>query len=194
MKKKSKKSYMIDFFNDQKNHNKEFKLSEIDSEVKKAYEKDTGSNEIYTNRTMRHWIKYGDPGLNGILERRKKGTYIFIPGKKFTKKKSPFSDQIKKKVKERDNYQCQWCKKKETTSEVLAVDHVIPEDDDGKGVYENGITLCTVCNNRKRNLKTSSFGSNMFKKYLQVSTKNKDVKATKFLKDLLKVYKKHNLS
>ena len=52
MKKRSKKSYMIDFFNNQKNHNKEFKLSEIDSEVKKAYEQDTGSNAIYTNRSI----------------------------------------------------------------------------------------------------------------------------------------------
>ena len=43
---------MIDFFNNQKNHNKEFKLSEIDSEVKKAYEQDTGSNAIYTNRSI----------------------------------------------------------------------------------------------------------------------------------------------
>lgn len=194
MKIKSKKSYMIDFFNDPRNHNKEFKLSEIDSEVKKSYEKATGSNVIYTNRTIRHWIKSGDKELNGILERKKKGTYIFIPGKKFIKKKSPFSDQIKKLIKKRDNYQCQWCKKKETTSEILAVDHVIPEDDDGKGIYENGITLCTVCNNRKKNLKTSSFGSNMFKKYLEISKKNKDIETVKFLNDLLKVYKKHNLS
>ena len=40
MKSKSKKNYMIDFFKDEKNHNREFTLSEYDSEVKKAYEAD----------------------------------------------------------------------------------------------------------------------------------------------------------
>ena len=34
----------------------------------------------------------------------------------------------------------------------------------------------------------------MFKKYLEISEKNKDFQSVKFLKDILKVYKKHNLS
>ena len=185
---------MIDFFKDPNNHNKEFKLSEIDSAIRKSYEKSTGLNDIYTVRTMRSWIKSGDDELPGRLERRKRGAYIFIPGEKFVKKKSPFSESIKKLIKKRDNYQCQWCKKKETLLDILAVDHVIPEDAGGKGTYENGITLCTICNNRKKNLKTSSFGFNMFKKYLEISKKNNDKLAVKFLKELLKVYKKYNLS
>ena len=192
-KEKTKKQYIIDFWKNEKNHNKEFQLSEIDSEIKIAYEKDTGSNQIYTNRAIRDLPKYGDPQLHGIVEKSKRGTYIFRPGKKRVKLKSPFIQSTKNKIKKRDNYQCQWCKKKETQKESLAVDHIIPEDDGGEGTYENGITLCTVCNNRKKNLKTSSFGKNMFKKYLVILKKNKDEKGVKFLNDLLKVYEKHNL-
>ena len=68
MKIKSKKDYMIDFFKDKKNHNREFTLAEYDSEVKKAYEAETGSNKIYTNRTPRNLIRYGDQNLDGILK------------------------------------------------------------------------------------------------------------------------------
>ena len=53
MKIKSKKDYMIDFFKDKKNHNREFTLAEYDSEVKKAYEAAIGSNKIYTNKNLR---------------------------------------------------------------------------------------------------------------------------------------------
>ena len=75
----------------------------------------------------------------------------------------------------------------------MAVDHIIPEDKGGKGILENGITLCTVCNNRKKNLNATTFGKNMFEKYLSISKKNKDTKAINFLKDVLDVYKKHDL-
>ncbi len=194
MKIKSKKDYMIDFFKDKKNHNREFTLSEYDSEVKKAFEAATGTNKIYTNRTPRNLIRYGDPELDGILKRTKRGNYIFHPGEKFVIKKSPFSDAIKKKIKKRDKYTCQWCGKKETKLDILAVDHLEPEASGGKGVYENGITLCNVCNNRKKNLKISSFGLNMFKKYLEKSKINEDKKGIKFLEDIIKVYNKHKLS
>ena len=88
----------------------------------------------------------------------------------------------------------QWCKTKETNLDPLAIDHIIPEDKGGKGVLENGITLCTTCNNRKKNLNASTFGKNMFEKYLIISKKNKDTKAVKFLEDIIKVYNKHKLS
>ena len=78
--------------------------------------------------------------------------------------------------------------------DILAVDHLEPEASGGKGVYENGTTLCNVCNNRKKNLKISSFGLNMFKKYLEKSKINKDEKAITFLEDIIKVYNKHKLS
>ena len=52
-KEKTKKQYIIDFFKNEKNHNKYFQLSEMDSEIKTAYEKDTGSNQIYKKARRR---------------------------------------------------------------------------------------------------------------------------------------------
>ena len=46
----------------------------------------------------------------------------------------------------------------------------------------------------KKNLNASTFGKNMFEKYLIISKKNKDIKAVKFLEDIIKVYNKHKLS
>ena len=190
---KSKKRYILDFF---KTHqNKEYKLNEIDEIVKEDYKKDTGSTDIYVNRYVRALGTQGYiPELKGTIQKPKRGSYLFSPGEGKLKPKSPFSQLLKDKIKKRDKYQCQWCKTKETNTEPLAVDHIIPEDKGGKGVLENGITLCTICNNRKKNLNVITFGKNMFKKYLAVSRKNNDKKAMKFLNDIIKGYTKHGVN
>jgi len=190
--KKTVKKYILDFF---KNHpEKKFKLNEIVEIIQAEFQKDTGSTDIYITRPVRLLGTQGYiPELKGVIEKPEKGFYLFRPGYGKLKNKSPFSQSVKEKIKKRDNYQCQWCKIKETKLDPLAVDHIIPEDKNGKGILENGITLCTTCNNRKKNLKASTFGKIMFEKYLVISKKNKDTKAVNFLKEILDVYKKHNL-
>jgi 5-methylcytosine-specific restriction endonuclease McrA len=116
-----------------------------------------------------------------------------IPGKKNLKPKSPFSSKVKERILKRDKYQCQWCGKKKSKTTFLAVDHLIPEDEEGKGTYDNGITLCYDCNNLKKNLGVSSFGKKMFQRYLKISEKNQDTSKTNFLNDILDVFEKHNL-
>ena len=59
------------------------------------------------------------------------------PGINKIKPKSPFSQKIKDKILKRDNYQCQWCNKKQSDKVYLAVDHMEPEHDGGQGTYEN---------------------------------------------------------
>ena len=70
---------------------------------------------------------------------------------------------------------------------------MIPEDSGGKGVYENGITLCTQCNNRKKYLGVSIFGKNMFERYLLLAQKDNDKKTILFLEELLSIFEKHLL-
>lgn len=48
----------------------------------------------------------------------------------------------------RDNWRCQYCYQKFSTSE-LTYDHVIPRSKGGKTVWENIVTCCTSCNGRK---------------------------------------------
>lgn len=190
--KKTKKQYILDFF---KNHpKKKFKLNEIVKNVQGEFQKDTGSTDVYVTRGVRALGTQGYiPELKGVIEKPETGFYLFRPGEGKLKPKSPFPQSVKEKIKKRDNYQCQWCKIKETMLDPLAVDHIIPEDQNGKGILENGITLCTKCNNRKKNLKASTFGKIMFERYLAISKKNKDTEGVNFLKDILEVYKKHNL-
>ncbi|MDI6732642.1 MAG: HNH endonuclease [Planctomycetota bacterium] len=48
----------------------------------------------------------------------------------------------------RDNYQCQYCGKKYSTS-ALTIDHVVPRYRGGVGEWTNLVTCCNKCNARK---------------------------------------------
>lgn len=48
----------------------------------------------------------------------------------------------------RDNYQCQYCEKKCSMSE-LTYDHVVPRSQGGKTTWTNIVSACTTCNSRK---------------------------------------------
>jgi 5-methylcytosine-specific restriction endonuclease McrA len=52
----------------------------------------------------------------------------------------------------RDNYTCQYCMRDKTqfrSSEFLTRDHIIPESRGGKDTWENLVTACSTCNNKK---------------------------------------------
>jgi len=51
---------------------------------------------------------------------------------------------------ERDRFTCQYCGKKHEHRE-LNLDHVIPRDRGGRTTWENIVTSCLKCNNRKAN-------------------------------------------
>lgn len=50
----------------------------------------------------------------------------------------------------RDSFRCQYCGDKKNMKE-LNYDHVVPRMQGGKTVWENIVTACYPCNNRKRN-------------------------------------------
>ncbi len=50
---------------------------------------------------------------------------------------------------ERDDYCCQYCGKKITSKSDLQTDHVFPESRGGKTEYENMVTACFDCNQKK---------------------------------------------
>ena len=191
--KKTIKEYILDIFRE--NPNKIFQLKEIDRMANANFQRENNSTDtIYINRTVRalHTQGYIEE-LKGYLEKPKKGNYIFKKGKKTYFPKSPFPKKTIVRIKKRDKNQCQFCGKKDSIEDPLAVDHIHPENDGGKGVYENGITLCTKCNNIKSNLNVTSFGKKVFEKYLLIAKKNKLTETVTFLEDLLKIYKKHKM-
>lgn len=60
------------------------------------------------------------------------------------KNRVPFS---KRNIMVRDKYECAYC----GTSSNLTIDHIIPSSQGGKTTFENCITACQPCNNKKGN-------------------------------------------
>ena len=60
------------------------------------------------------------------------------------KNKVPFS---KRNVMVRDHYRCAYC----NSNKNLTIDHIIPASRGGKSSFENCITACKSCNNKKGN-------------------------------------------
>lgn len=61
------------------------------------------------------------------------------------KNKVPFS---KRNVFVRDNFRCQYCG---TFEGKMTVDHVIPTSRNGRSTFDNCVTSCKKCNNKKDN-------------------------------------------
>jgi 5-methylcytosine-specific restriction endonuclease McrA len=52
----------------------------------------------------------------------------------------------------RDNYTCQYCNRHKSTlrhMEFLTRDHIIPESRGGPNTWDNVVTACSTCNNKK---------------------------------------------
>jgi len=52
----------------------------------------------------------------------------------------------RKNILKRDAYQCQYCG---TKKEPMTVDHIVPKVHGGKDTWENMVTACIKCNNKK---------------------------------------------
>jgi len=76
------------------------------------------------------------------------------------KKEVPWS---KVNVHVRDNYTCQYCGKKLHKNKVT-IDHVIPRAQGGKNGWENCVTACFDCNNKKEDRTPSQANMSLLKK------------------------------
>jgi 5-methylcytosine-specific restriction endonuclease McrA len=79
--------------------------------------------------------------------------YIRIPHKKI--------ELSRKNILRRDGYRCQYCG---TTSGELTVDHIIPKSRGGADTWENLVTACISCNNRKGNRTPEEAGMKLIAK------------------------------
>jgi 5-methylcytosine-specific restriction protein A len=56
---------------------------------------------------------------------------------------------VREKIFERNNYQCQSCQKIDITAKSLQIDHIIPLAQGGTNDMSNFQTLCAKCNRGK---------------------------------------------
>lgn len=76
------------------------------------------------------------------------------------KTKIPFN---KRNVLLRDNFTCAYCGTKSTSK--MSMDHVVPKSKGGKTNFENIVTCCIPCNNKKDN--RSCREANMFPRFVK---------------------------
>jgi 5-methylcytosine-specific restriction endonuclease McrA len=58
----------------------------------------------------------------------------------------------------RDNFECQYCGKKLVAGVGATVDHIVPRSLGGKTSFENCVSSCLPCNNKKDNRLPSKCG------------------------------------
>ena len=63
----------------------------------------------------------------------------------------------------RDDFTCQYCAKS-FSNDKLTLDHVIPKSRVGTNTWENLVTACKKCNQRKGNLTPKESGMNLLRK------------------------------
>lgn len=61
----------------------------------------------------------------------------------------------------RDNYSCVYCGANQRND--LTIDHVIPQSKGGKNTWDNLVTACFKCNNKKGSLDLKEFGVEILK-------------------------------
>lgn len=167
------------------NINKELSTGEITSSASILYKNRT--SKVYAELTGRHVRSLREKGL---IVTTKKGIFKFT-GNFIDSKKNPFSKKVIDEILKRDNYTCQECGVTKESGANLTADHIKPQFRGGDATLENGMCLCTTCQNRKNKLDTIDFGKKRIQKQLSIAKKEGLKEEIDFLKDLLVVYKKH---
>lgn len=105
-----------------------------------------------------------------------------------------FSPELKKQILERDGYKCVICGRTEKEGYELHIDHILPKDKGGKATLENGQTLCSICNFRKKNYNQTESGKKMFIRLWETAKRINDKETQKFCEEILKTYDKYNIN
>jgi hypothetical protein len=129
----------------------------------------------------------------GWLIKVKKGVYRLNLNPTLTELED-FPESIKKEILERDGYKCVICGRGKAEGMEVQVDHIKPKSKGGKATLENGQTLCSQHNFRKKNYEQTESGKKMFIRLLELAEKNNDQEMILFCKDILGIYDKHGVN
>lgn len=131
----------------------------------------------------------------GYLQKIAKGVYRYEPEMVHLREDlEDFSPALKRQILERDGYKCVICGFGKKEGVELHIDHIKPKDLGGKATLQNGQTLCARHNFLKKNLKQTETGKKMFLQMLETAKENDDKELIAFLREVLKVYEKHNIN
>ncbi|HXK91578.1 MAG: HNH endonuclease [Bacteroidales bacterium] len=149
---------------------------------------------IYGRKPRDAWRAIRKLHQEGFLIKVKKGVYKYDPDYVSKKELYDFTPELKKLILERDGYKCVVCGRTEREGYELHVDHILPKDKGGKATLENGQTLCSICNFRKKNYNQTESGKKMFIRLWETSKRLGDKETQKFCEDILNTYEKYNVN
>ncbi|HOJ27662.1 MAG TPA: HNH endonuclease [Spirochaetota bacterium] len=177
---------IIEFF---KNHPKEdMPHGPVVDWVEEQYTK------LYNRKPRDIWRSIRRLHQEGFLIKVKKGIYRYDPDIATNKHLEEFSQELKNQILERDNYKCVICGRTAKEGYELHVDHILPKDKGGKATLDNGQTLCSICNFRKKNYNQTESGKRMFIRLLKIAKEVGDIKTQKFCEEILNTYEKFNIN
>lgn len=105
-----------------------------------------------------------------------------------------FTPEQKIEILKRDDYKCVICGRSAKEGYELHVDHILPKDKGGKATLENGQTLCSICNFRKKNYNQTESGKRMFIRLWETAKRIGDTDTVKFCEEILKTYEKFGIN
>lgn len=151
--------------------------------------------ELHNNKKPRDtWRAIRKLHQDGFLIRIDKGIYKYDPEYVTNKELDDFTPELKKLILKRDGYKCVICGRSEKEGYELHVDHIIPKDKGGKATLENGQTLCSICNFRKKNYNQTESGKRMFLRLWEMANNLDDEKTKNFCEEILKTFEKYDIN
>ncbi len=131
---------------------------------------------------------------SGFLIKVKKGVYRYDPDFISNPKLEDFTEEQKRIILERDGYRCVICGKGLKDGVELHVDHIKPKDKGGKATIENGQTLCSAHNFRKKNYKQTETGKKMFIRLYEAAKAIGDEETMNFCAQILEVFERNGVN
>jgi len=171
---------IIEYF--KKHPNKDLSHGPVVDWVEEEYKK------IYGRKPRDFWRAIRKLHQEGFLIKVKKGVYKYDPDYVSKKELDDFTPELKRLILERDGYKCVICGRTEKEGYELHVDHILPKDKRGKATLENGQTLCSICNFRKKNYNQTESGKKMFIRLWETAKRLGDEKTRNFFEEILNTY------
>jgi len=128
------------------------------------------------------------------LIKERKGVYRYEHGLDDGAALRPFTAGQKEEIFARDGYRCVICGAGRQDGFELHADHVKPIDRGGESTVENGQTLCSMHNMRKKNLGQTETGKKMFIHLYQAAQASDDDELCAFIRDVLLTYEEHGIN
>jgi len=183
---KSITDLIIEYF--KKHPNEELPHGPVVDWVEEQYKK------LYNKKPRDTWRAIRMLHQQGFLIKVKKGIYKYDPNFVIIKEIEDFTPELKEQILKRDGYKCIICGRSSKEGYELHVDHILPKDKGGKATLENGQTLCSICNFRKKNYNQTESGKKMFIRLWETAKRIGDTETKKFCEEILKTYEKFNIN